>query len=848
MRTWFDSAKAHATERTAVYPLRATALSKNSFVTQTKLKRGLDGSAASDYHNDKPFDGVDAAIHIVLNNAMFLLRIAEALVASQESHLQSSIASQLSTEGSIEMKAPATTFCSVLSDEQAANEPMLEGSEKLSRIRLSCSLECSTPSPRSVTTVSARTISPNSSSASPHLAMHSPTSSVTNSSPTHCRVTGQLHQGLLYNLLVNSETSRSQSRSPLPCTSPLLTPVGSSSPAQTPSSLKMMTKSSDAMVEDVRVGCTGTVELGTAVSNTLVSWPSLTSKLKDVVTHSDHRSQQPPFSNTVRLATVHSNSRHRTNSFGCKTSVTRPYSRPHASSVGAASDLYPAIKLKLQSCRQSQVAEKDASILRSRLSLRYRTISKSQENTFNPNGSADAGLHCLSVSQSQLTNQQSSSLSSPRIPLQTQSAQARLMTSSGLTPPVCTSYSSSGYCSAGATHSPIPSSQSADSGLDEPVDLTSGLLPNPVSQQQPPRSLPSTLMTTTFSDLTKPITSRIDSPHWVQLAKKTARPVQARITEWLRQVTEFVALSAPLMSTMKLGQFPSSMSSRSTSLRRNELNGHGPDRDMEFWLSLLAGCWHRLLALSMVENALDLVVVEDKSTHVLPVAGDADMDQCSIPWLLFFEKNGLELDAIRLAETSRPDRQFATGLAQLMSELRQAALSPPEFYLLRHVVLLTAQEPSAIPTLGLNVIRASRCIQARSESPPTVKVTSSLWQNGSGNGLSADCVTNTTSSPDKLQSTNLVPFDLACLVSGLKALSTLCPYGMANLFCTHLRTGSPSLNRTFLLELHARFGNAMSELNGTRPPVTQIVELDEVCADEAARNGTSILEQLFDSS
>ncbi|KAF6775532.1 hypothetical protein AHF37_05228 [Paragonimus kellicotti] len=780
---------------------------------------------------------------------MFLLRIAEALVASQESHLQSSVASQLSTEGAIEMKAPATTFCSVLSGEQAVNEPMLEGSEKLSRIRLSCSLECSTPSPRSVTTISARTLSPNSSSASPHLAMHSPTSSVTNSSPTHCRVTGQLHQGLLYNLLVNSETSRSQSRSPLPCTSPLLTPVGSSSPAQTPSSLKMMTESNDAMVEDVRVGSTGTVEIGTAVSNTLVSWPSLTSKLKDIVTHSDPRSQQPPVSNAARLATVHSNSRHRANSFGCKTSISRPYSRPHAASVGAASDLYPAIKLKLQSCRQSQVAEKDPSILRSRLSLRYRTISKSQENTFNPNGSADAGLHCLSVSQSQLTSQQSSCLSSPRILHQTQSAQARLMTSSGLAPPVCTSYNSSGYCSAGATHSPIPSSQSADSGLDEPVDLTSGLLPNLVGQQQPPRSLPSAVMMTTFSDLTKPITtSCIESPHWVQLAKKTARPVQARITEWLRQVTEFVALSAPLISTMKLGQFPVSVSPRSTYLRRNELNGHGPDRDMEFWLSLLAGCWHRLLALSMVENALDLVVVEDKSTHVLPVAGGADMDQCSIPWLLFFGKNGLELDAVRLAETSRPDRQFATGLAQLMSELRQAALSPQEFYLLRHVVLLTAQEPSAIPTLGLNVIRASRCIQARSESPPTVKVTSCLWQNGSGNGLSTDCITNTTSSPDKRQSTNLVPFDLACLVSGLKALSTLCPYGMANLFCTHLRTGSPSLNRTFLLELHARFGNAMSELNGARPPVTTIVGLDEVCSDEAAQNGTSILEQLFDNS
>lgn len=171
--------------------------------------------------------------------------------------------------------------------------------------------------------------------------------------------------------------------------------------------------------------------------------------------------------------------------------------------------------------------------------------------------------------------------------------------------------------------SPGLSSASTDSGLDEPLDLTGGLPPTAEHLKRSNTSNPA-----------------------VQLAKKTARPVQARISEWLRQAAEFVLSSSQVVT---------------------------PGQDM--WLAMFRTTWHRLLAISMAEHSLDVVVVENTHSEEHQVAEQI------LPWLM--------PPSILDASQRLPDHQFAGQLLHCLTELRAQQLSKEEFSMLRHVILLT---------------------------------------------------------------------------------------------------------------------------------------------------------------
>ncbi|KER23906.1 hypothetical protein T265_08325 [Opisthorchis viverrini] len=148
-----------------------------------------------------------------------------------------------------------------------------------------------------------------------------------------------------------------------------------------------------------------------------------------------------------------------------------------------------------------------------------------------------------------------------------------------------------------------------------------------------------------------------------------------------------------------------------------------------------------------------------------------------------------------------------------------------------------------LPTLGLNVIRTFRSVNPTSEAPVT--------KSAASNGSSRDSPASFTSAAP----VNADCFDLACLFSGLKTLSGVCPYQMANLFCTHLIGGS-LLTQSSLYELHGRILSSMlcvadaSEQSNT---ANGVCLSDERTGDndgssvQRLKNGTSILEQLFDS-
>ncbi|CAH8557078.1 unnamed protein product [Dicrocoelium dendriticum] len=683
---------------------------------------------------------------------------------------------------------------------------MLEGSEQLSRIKLSSStVEGTVPSPSSATTISVRTVSPNSVGASPQPPLSSPTPRHFNGSPTQFKT-----EGLLYNLLVHSESTGSQAaRSPFSCASPLLaTPVWNNSPPRTPSGSKGGTsESNDSMAEYPHPPFTESKEHpSTQPPSTIVSWPQAPPDTSNPILLAN--GQRHPHSDDPNVFRASGcNPSHRTTSMEAKDSAPRPYTRAHGATISALSDSTLTLRARLQHRRQPDGPLFDVLHHRAKMSARNRSISKSQENSLGFN------VYTNGISLSRLPCQNSSIVSSPRTTHHTQSAQARLTNTSGPSAPAPPqSHRSSGYCSA---TSQLSSALSTDSGLDRhtgpPLLQVSA---SPLMEQDD----------SSIQGSVRPLVNR----QLVQLAKKTARPVQARVTEWLRQVAEFVATSAPVIHRMKSASAGLPLSS--------SFDSYG----MESWVSLLAGCWHRLLALSMVEHALDLVVVEDKSTYPVSQSTQPDRgtDHMGLPWLLFATTAGID-------QITRPDRQFANGLTQFMSEIRQATLSAQEFYLLRHVILLTTEEPEAIPNIGLNVIRASRYVGTPTEAARSFSVASNTE---SQHQLSSPAVPFAENASDRSGSTTAMTFDLACLVSGLKALCELCPYQVANLFCAHLRHGS-TLNKQFLSELHNRYVNGMLQLNTVRPSANN----GSLCSSNSAQsecpsNGTSILEQLFDNS
>ncbi|CAH8462428.1 unnamed protein product [Schistosoma haematobium] len=670
---------------------------------------------------------------------MFLLRIAEALVTSEESHMALSNASENETA---ECKQNFHKFSEEQSPEDnrslssphipdatLSNQPVFEGSEKLSRIRLSSSGDSSIPSPLSFPT---KFIPSRNSEINPY-----PSASLNPVNVNSIHPSKQVHQGLLYNLLISKETSSQNSTS-------------KTSVSISPGQSLMETNGN---MSDVRTD--------KPLSDSTVFMDS-------------HNADTNIYPSSVKSSTVYSNFRHRANSLGCKLSNNRPYTRPHASSFGAASDFYPSLKARLQHRRQMEGSTPDSVFSKPKYTLYHRALSKSHENAMNVSH-IDIRSHSLSAILPQKSSLSSSGVSSPRVPPQIFPVYSRMLAPS----PTITSQSS-GYSSAGLQKSPHTSSLSNDSGSDEPIDLTG-------------HSVPISLITNTFSLPTiTPGVNNIQNGNfpYVQLAKKTARPVQARITEWLRQITEFVALSTPLVSTLK----PKLWTLNDLSKQEHHLN----DKNVAFpWLSLLAQCWQKLLALSMVENSLDVVVVEDKSPYEENHQYQDPMN-LEIPWSLL-------LDIQRHGETKnrRPDRKFSNELLQFLSEIRQAGLSAQEFYLLRHVVLLTVDEPDTLPTLGLNVIRASRCMN-NSNNNSSKTDQSNCVANLLKDGTQASILPSEGEPPT-------VTFDLACLACGLKALRSMCPYRIASLFCSHLRNSS-ILNQTFILEMHIKYLLALKDL------------------------------------
>uniref|UniRef100_A0A5K3EHK6 Folliculin-interacting protein 1 n=1 Tax=Mesocestoides corti TaxID=53468 RepID=A0A5K3EHK6_MESCO len=236
--------------------------------------------------------------------------------------------------------------------------------------------------------------------------------------------------------------------------------------------------------------------------------------------------------------------------------------------------------------------------------------------------------------------------------------------------------------------SPGLSSTSTDSGLDEPLDLTGCSV--------------RTRKTTTAQTIEA-----------VQLAKKTARPVHARVSEWLRQAAEF-AQSNKLLPVS--------------------------------WTLAFRSVWHRLLILSMAEHALDVVLVE--SPHA---AEHLSVGEPILPWL------ALSSDVQQLV----PTRKFANQVVHCLNGIREQNLSSEEFAMLRKAVLLTADQPEALPTFAVNTIRIAR----------------------SATSGDADCCSSDQDDG------GLSPLSRALLL-----LTEISPSKFAGLFCCHLKGESSLVN------------------------------------------------------
>lgn len=164
--------------------------------------------------------------------------------------------------------------------------------------------------------------------------------------------------------------------------------------------------------------------------------------------------------------------------------------------------------------------------------------------------------------------------------------------------------------SPGAMPSPVISSPS-DSGVDEPLDLTG-------------RRIPATSV--------------------MQLAKKTARPLQSRVTELMKQAVDFAL------------KYKTTFCS---------------------WLVAFRNCWHRLVLLGMAENALEFVVV--RSTHTSEyLFGEGEQ---IMPWLLPSAQH----------RVWAPTQEFSEQITAFIRYLGQQGLSSEEYAMLRHAILLTGE-------------------------------------------------------------------------------------------------------------------------------------------------------------
>ncbi len=160
--------------------------------------------------------------------------------------------------------------------------------------------------------------------------------------------------------------------------------------------------------------------------------------------------------------------------------------------------------------------------------------------------------------------------------------------------------------------SPGPSLASTDSGVDEPLDLTGRA-----------RRRPTNVI--------------------MQLAKKTARPLQSRITELMKQAGKF-------MFTKK---------ARSTD-----------------WTCAFRASWHKLLVLSMAQHSLDVVAVNSPHTAEHVCAGEP-----ILPWLL----------PPTVPQMIAPTQDSVNQILQCLTDLRMQRLSDDEFNMLRHAVLISGK-------------------------------------------------------------------------------------------------------------------------------------------------------------
>lgn len=303
-----------------------------------------------------------------------------------------------------------------------------------------------------------------------------------------------------------------------------------------------------------------------------------------------------------------------------------------------------------------------------------------------------------------------------------------------------------------AESSPGMSSASTDSGLDEPLDLT-GCHPLPSVREkidQEPQKLEDHVA---CQEAASCDCAPYSPP--VQLAKKITKPVQARVTEWLRQASEFVAIADASEVMVAAPQADASP------------NGRSSWSDGDSRLDLLGLIWHRLLVLSMAEHALDVVIVESKrDIHEASVAtaGKGLRKKTLFPWLAAAGANGCLQPEHRCS--SAPDKNFADRLLLCVSELQEPNLTREEFRLLRYAVLLTAEKPQTLPLLGTNLMKATRHRELSTYPYPTASFE-----------LDAQATENTNSGTE-------------ALYRGLGLLICLCPTKMALLFCAHLHEES----------------------------------------------------------
>lgn len=350
-----------------------------------------------------------------------------------------------------------------------------------------------------------------------------------------------------------------------------------------------------------------------------------------------------------------------------KINTASPYTKPQLSNFGGISPLSTALFPNPTSRLQNQIQKFDLISCKSNTDLynnhQHHILPKSLHASVT-NGS----------NGNEFTNRQTSNLTGSIF------SQPNSFMLFNTTISSSAQNSSTGYGSTSDLHSSsLTSSNSLYLDSDEPIDLTGHVLEaSPPQSQTPAQSV--TVYQPSISIAQNVFKDCNEMCPYVQLAKKTARPVQARITEWLKQIVEFVALSTPLVNTLKPKK----------RYDWNESNGSLSNRQsIDDWLSLLARCWYKLLALSMVENALDLVVVEDKSNYDEKNSRfETNFNQLGIPWSLLPDVQSGGLKAAYL-KNRRPDRKFANELLQFLFEIRQAGLTSQEFYLLKHVILLT---------------------------------------------------------------------------------------------------------------------------------------------------------------